>query len=139
MLKEFFKLLAQYERCGDFTYTEVNEDMLSEVEKRLGTRIPSEYGVFLKTFGHGGIGGIEVLGVGKNGTVIFENETLKHRAQGLPNELIVIENCDEWLYCINSIDERTVMWAPEVEKYSNAYDSFEEYLQDRLNDVLENM
>lgn len=94
-MNKLYELIKQHESKGDFTYAIVTEKMLNEAEKRLGIKIPKEYRYFLEKFGHGGIGGIEVLGVGKNGSLIFEKETLKYRTYGLPDELIAIENCDE--------------------------------------------
>ncbi len=139
MLNELYELIKQHESRGDFTYAVVTEDMLNKAEKRLGVRLPEEYKYFLKKFGHGGIGGIEVLGIGKNGVMIFEKETLRYRTYGLPNELIIVENCDEWVYCVNSLDGKVVMWSSGSSGYSQVFDNFETYLYDRVNDMLENM
>ncbi len=139
MLNELYELIKQHESRGDFTYAVVTEDMLNKAEKRLEVRLPEEYRYFLKKFGHGGIGGIEVLGIGKNGVMIFEKETLKYRTYGLPNELVIVENCDEWVYCVNSLDGKVVMWSRGSSGYSEAFDNFETYLYDRVNDMLENM
>lgn len=139
MLDELYRLIKSNESKGDFNYAEVTENMLSEAEKELGLKIPKGYAWFIRKFGHGGIGGIEVIGVGKNGTLMFVKETLKYRTYGLPDELIVIENCDEWVYCINSVDGKIVLWSKGDTNYTKAYDSFEVYLKDRINDMLENM
>ena len=32
---------------------------------------------------------------------------LKYRTYGLPHNLIVIKNCDEWGYCIDSLNGKT--------------------------------
>ncbi len=138
-MNKVYELIKQHECTGDFTHATITEERLRGVEKRLGIKIPIEYESFLKEFGHGGIGGIEVLGIGKNGALIFEKETLKYRAYGLPNELIIIENCDEWVYCVNSIDGKVVMWSTGIEGYAEVFDGFEAYLYDRVNDILENM
>ena len=139
MLNELYDLLKKYECTGDFTHADVTEEMLNEAEKRMNIKIPKEYKYFLKEFGHGGIGGIEVLGIGKNGVLIFERETLKYRTYGLPNELIIIENCDEWVYCLDSGNGKVVMWSIGDVEYTEAFGCFETYLYDRVNDVLENM
>lgn len=139
MLDELYNIIKNNESKGDFTYVEVTNDMLNEAEKELKLKMPKEYVWFLQKFGHGGIGGIEVIGIGKNKTLAFVKETLKYRMYGLPSELIVIENCDEWVYCINSIDEKIVMWSQGNSRYTEAYDNFEAYLKDRINDMLENI
>lgn len=55
---------------------------------------------YLSEYGHGGIGGIEVLGVGLDGSAVFEDVTLDNRGEGLPEDLVVVERCDEWLECM---------------------------------------
>ena len=139
MAKELYELIHQYESNGDFTYADVTSEMLDEAECRLGVTLPEEYRYFLMNYGHGGIGGIEVLGVGKNGKLFFENYTLEYRSFGMPEELVIVENCDEWLYCINTRNNRIVEWSLGDAEYCDAYGSFEEYLQDQVNNVLENM
>lgn len=72
--------------------------------------------------------------------MIFEKETLKYRLYGLLNKLIVIENGDEWLYCIDSDNAKVVVWSKgDNNGYSKGFDNFESYLYARVNDVLENM
>lgn len=139
MTDKLYEIIRRYEQNGDFTHAVVTEDMLKESESRLGAKLPEEYKQFLKTFGHGGIGGIEVLGIGKNGTMLFETETIKYRDYGMPNNLLIIENCDEWVYCIDVNNGKVVMWSGGCASYSNAYNCFNEFLQDRVNDILENM
>ena len=52
----------------------------------------------------------------------------------------MIENCDEWLYCINSDDGKVVVWSKgDNNGYTKGFDNFEAYLYARINDMLENM
>ena len=60
--------------------------------------LPSQYVEFLKTYGHGGICGVCTDGIGLDGSYVFVENTLEYRAEGLQENLIVIENADEWLY-----------------------------------------
>ena len=96
---------------GKKTYADVEDNAFALAEEELGISIPSQYLWFLKTYGHGGLNGIETLGVGKNKKLIFKDETLKYRTYGLPHNLIVIENCDEWVYCIDSLNGKVKMWS----------------------------
>ena len=139
MYDNVYKIIKHHESKDDFAHAEVTEEMLVSSEKRLNVRIPAEYRRFLKTFGHGGIGGMEVLGIGKNGAMVFEETTLRFRGYGMPNNLLVIENCDEWVFCINADDGKVVMWSVGRAEYSEAYHCFDEFLSDRVNDILENM
>ena len=77
------------------------------------------------------------MGVGKNKKLIFKDETLKYRTYGLPHNLIVIENCDEWVYCIDSLNGKVKMWSRDKEE--EAYDTFVDYLEDRIKDAIENL
>ncbi len=131
------RLIKRYESKGDFTYASVSEFQLKEAEQKLGVKLPAQYIDFLKQYGHGGIAGIEIIGVGINGNLLFVNETLKYRKYGLAVNLIVVENCDEWLYCIDCNTGNVVSWSDgDVE---NSYSSFDDFLLDRFADAIENL
>lgn len=123
---------------GDFTYAKVTDSMLIEAETRLALKLPNAFKWFLINFGQGGIGGIEVFGFGKNGKMVFVDETIKYRSYGLPKNVILIENCDEWVYCIQPQNGRVGMWSPGDVNCKDSFESFEAYLLDRINDILEN-
>ena len=139
MYSNIIKMIKEYECKGDFTHADVEESELSSVEEELGISIPEQYLWFLKVYGHGGLNGIETLGVGKNKKMIFKDETLKYRLYGLPEKYIVIENCDEWIYCIDSISGKVVMWSRGVKQIDEAYNTFIDYLIDRVEDSIENL
>lgn len=95
-------LITKYEEPGDFTYAKATDSELELAEKELDLTLPSQYVEFLKTYGHGGICGVCTDGIGLEGSYVFVENTLEYRAEGLPENLIVIENADEWLYCIDA-------------------------------------
>lgn len=130
-------MIEKYEEKGDFTYTAITDAQIAEAEKTLSLKLPAQYTEFLRTYGHGGIGGIEITGVGKNGHLLFVEDTLSYREHGLPENLIMIENCDEWIYCLDSTNGKVVSWnndSPEEE-----YPDFDSYFLDRLKDAAENL
>ena len=92
--------IKKYEVKGDFNYASVTDDMISDAEEILGVKLPNQYVDYIKMFGHGGIAGVEILGVGLTGKMIFVESTLEYRADELPGNLVVIENVDEWLMCL---------------------------------------
>lgn len=139
MNKKLFEIIKKNEVVGDFTYVPVTDEMLKKAEKEINLRIPTMYKEFLQMFGQGGIGGLEVLGIGKNNKMIFTETTVLYRKYNLPIELIVIENCDEWLYCINSENGRIVVWSNGSKDADVVYNDFDKYLEDRIQDVLENV
>lgn len=114
------------------------EEELKEAEQLLGLIIPEEYVWFLKTYGHGGFF-FEFLGYGNNGAALFANKTLKEREAGLPQELLVIEDCDEFVECINTISGEIVSWS----KYDKAgvikiADNFYNHFLDKVENGIDN-
>ncbi|MDK7723899.1 SMI1/KNR4 family protein [Slackia exigua] len=122
---------------GSFTKVAPTQEMLAEVEEKLGFIVPEQFLEYLNIYSYGGIG-FEILGVGFDGSISFLEETLEYREDGLSDSLLVIENCDEWLYCIDVNTGEVVSWSidedPRVE-----YACFDDYLVDRLNDAIENL
>lgn len=114
------------------------DEELAEAEKALGFIIPEEYVWFLKVFGHGGYF-FEFLGYGLNGKAIFVEKTLHEREFGLPKDLMVIEDCDECVHCIDINSGKVVSWS----KYDNVgiikiADDFVEHFLDNVNNALDN-
>ncbi|MBQ4360575.1 MAG: SMI1/KNR4 family protein [Proteobacteria bacterium] len=137
MTSDITQLIQQHESDGSFTHTKVSNEMLCNAENCLSIKLPEQYKEFLLQYGHGGLDGFEVIGIGKTGKLLFVNVTLAYRPHGLSDNLIVIENCDEWLYCINCNDGCVVCW--EHGLVAPAFDCFDSYLLDRLKDSIENM
>ena len=130
-------LIKKYETPGDFSYARITKIQIKKYENQLKSRFPKQYTDFLLQYGHGGIGGIVILGIGKDGSPIFLETTLEHRADGLPHNFIVIENCDEWLNCIDCLTGQIVSWAPDFSQIS--FSEFDEYLLSRFQDAIENL
>ena len=131
-------LIKKYEVPGDFTHAKVTDEMIGEAEHSLGVKLPDQYIEFLKMFGHGGIGGIEVIGVGLTGRMLFVDTTMDFRDEELPDNLVVIENVDEWLMCIDCSSGKVVSW--DFSGYiKEDYTCFDDYLLDQMNNAVENM
>lgn len=104
--------IKKYEVKGDFNYASVTDDMISDAE--------------------------EILGVGLTGKMIFVESTLEYRADELPGNLVVIENVDEWLMCLDCDTGKVVSW--DFTGYiKEEYDSFDDYLMDQMNNAIENI
>ena len=138
MNTQILDIIKKYEQPGDFNHATVTDEMLANAEDILGVKLPNQYVDFLKMFGHGGIGGIEIIGIGLTGRLIFVERTLDYRDEGLPNNLIVIENVDEWIDCIDCNTGKVVSW--DFTGYiKEDYSSFDDYLMDQMNNAIENM
>ena len=137
MTDELKDLIKQYEEKGDFNYVEVTDDAIAKAETDLGLKLPEQYKEFLRTYGHGGIAGAEILGFGLTGKALFVKETLEQREWDLPEGLIVIENCDEFLYCIVAETGEVALWTPD-ESYVE-YPDFDTFLLDRFSEAADNL
>ena len=130
--------IKRYEQPNDFTHVTVTDDMIATAETILNIKLPDQYVSFLKMFGHGGIGGLEVMGFGLTGRMIFVDTTMEHREEGMPENLVTIENVDEWLTWIDCNTGKIVSW--DFSGYiKEDYDCFDDYLIDQMNSVIENL
>ena len=84
----------------------VTEELIHEIEKELNVQLPESYKWFLSQYGYGGINGVLIQGVGLDKSLQVVNTTLSLREYGLPNNLVVIENIDEYVYCFNLLKSR---------------------------------
>ncbi|MGJ3197245.1 SMI1/KNR4 family protein [Peribacillus frigoritolerans] len=138
MNNELLELINQYMEKGDFI-GEVSEDYIARVEKILEVNFPPEYKEFVKKFGSGGICGVDVLGVEGAGYASVVESTKRYRKLGLPKKYIVIENVDEFVYCLSTLDEYNVVrWDDITKKELDRYTTFNEYLQDSFQEAIDN-
>ena len=138
MNEMILETIRKHEEPGDFTHTKVTDEMISNAENALNLKLPEQYIAFLRMFGHGGIGGLEVLGFGLTGRMIFVDVTLEYREEDLPENLVVIETVDEWLTCVDCNTGKIVSW--DFSGYAKEdYACFDDYLMDQMNNVIENM
>ena len=137
MNKKIEAVISQYGENGSFTKVAPTQAMLAEAQQKLGFPIPEQFIEYHNVYSHGGIG-FEILGVGFDGTMFFLDETLEYREDGLPGNLLVVENCDEWLYCVDANTGEVVSWYFDDDP-SVDYPCFDDYLLDRLNDAIENL
>jgi len=131
-------LIAQHEKEGDFTHVAPTEEMLASAQRLLGVTIPQQFVEFLQRYSYGGIGGVTILGVGLDGSMAFLEETLDYRKYGLPHNLLAVENCDEWLYCLDCDTGEVVSWS-QVDGILPGYPSFDDFLLQDLEDAIENL
>jgi len=130
--------IARYSRENDFSFFFPTDGMLDQAQSALEVTLPSQYLDFLREFGEGGFNGFYVFGFDRAGSPSFVEETLECREFGLPAALVVIEDCDEWLYCLDCNDGAVVAWVMG-EGVGPAYRDFGGYLSERLEDAIGNL
>ncbi len=138
MNKEIQDLISKYEDEGFFTKVPPTQEMIETAQNNLGCTIPNQFLEYLKVYSYGGINGTTILGIGKTGRIIFLDVTLEYRKYGLPENLIVIENCDEWLYCIDANTGEVVSWAIG-ENVHVEYACFDDFLLSDLKEAIANL
>ena len=138
MNNELLELINEYTEKGDFI-GEVSEEYIARVEKILEVNFPPEYKEFVIKFGSGGICGVDVLGVEGADYASVVESTKRYRKLGLPKKYIVIENVDEFVYCLSTLDEYNVVrWDDISKKELYRYTAFNEYLQDSFQEAIDN-
>lgn len=80
----------------------VEESKIKEVEETLKVRLPNSYKWFLAKYGYGAVFGQEILGCGKSEVPSVVQQTKRFRRLGLPEQYVVIQNCDEWIHCLDT-------------------------------------
>lgn len=70
--------------------------------------------------------------------MLFLDATLRYREYGLPSNLLVVENCDEWLYCLDCDNGEVVFWS-QIDGVRREYPSFDDFLIQDLEGVIANL
>lgn len=138
MTDEIARLIAANEREHSFTHIPATTEMLEVAAERLALRLPDQYVEFLDSYGQGGLDGFEILGVLPDGEMPFVEVTMEYRKLGLPDDLCVIENCDEWLECVDCDDGKVVSWYLDGEIVPD-FDDFDDFLLDRVENAIDAM
>ncbi len=133
------ELISRYEEEDDFTRMSPTPEMLAKVKSELGVDIPTQFLEYLNDYSYGGIGGVRILGIGFDNSIMFMEETQEYREDGLPHKFIVVENCGEFLYCVDSETGEIVSWSPYDDLGALVcYPDFDSYLLERLQDTIDN-
>lgn len=126
---------------GYYTGPSNDEDIIS-IEQLLSVHLPEDYKWFLKHFGSGGSYGVLIFGIGKVQPPKVVKETQNWRKLGLPKHFVVIEDCDEWVTCLNTQNYTegkcpVVAWSPNDSVPTFKAESFEEYLSNSFRERIQ--
>lgn len=79
------------------------------------------------------------MGYCKNGKPKFVEITLEQRKNGLPEKYIIIEDCDEFYYCIDSVNGKISSWSQyDKDGIRERFDNFYEFFKDNLQNAMDN-
>ncbi|WP_039837811.1 SMI1/KNR4 family protein [Paenibacillus sonchi] len=126
---------------SDFTSGITAEEVI-RIESALNVEFPQSYKWFLENYGSGGLFGVDILGYGKSSPSVV-SKTEKLRNLGMPYGYIVIEDCEEFFYCLDTTDiskgECSVISWDRISGFNGKRaDNFYEFLFERLSDAKEN-
>lgn len=139
MNNNILNMINEYIEAGDFS-GEVSDEILTKTENTLKVMFPTDYKEFIKRFGSGGICGVDILGVEREDYASVVEYTIRYRKLGLPSNYIVIEDVDEFLYCLNTVEEYYVIrWDDISKKEIKRYKSFTDYLDDSFQEAIDNV
>ncbi|MDY4077766.1 MAG: SMI1/KNR4 family protein [Clostridium sp.] len=139
---EIIKIIKEKENYSKYSIG-INNDKIDEIEQTLNIKLPEDYKWFLKNYGQILIMGVEIYGVLENKILSCVKITEDYRKLGLPNKFVVIENCDEWVYCIDTSNiEDGECYVVDWDRIDGVgfeeYENFLEFFYKRLVTAMEN-
>ncbi|MCS1350903.1 SMI1/KNR4 family protein [Mechercharimyces sp. CAU 1602] len=134
---------AQEIEPSDFFMGGVEEERILNLERTLDVNLSESYKWFLREFGHGGIGGVEILGDIPGEVCTCVRDTIELRKHGLPLSHVVIENVDEYYMCLDTYrmdrgECPVVDWDFRGESYM-VYKNFLDYTIDKFENQLDDI
>lgn len=121
----------------------VDEKLIDYVQDTLKVKLPESYKWFLNNYGSGGLYGVNILGVAKSNIANVVIATESYRDLGMSEHLIVIEDIDEYAYCLDTSNMENnecpvIAWNKQggLDDYNTAK-NFYEFLFRRLLDAKE--
>ncbi|MBG9654102.1 SMI1/KNR4 family protein [Cytobacillus firmus] len=121
----------------------VDGKQIDYVQDILKLKLPESYKWFLYNYGSGGLYGVDILGVAKHNIATVVTETESYRDLGMSENLIVIEDIDEYAYCLDTSNMENnecpvIAWNKQggLDDYNTA-ENFYEFFSQRLLDAKE--
>ncbi|MGG0386292.1 SMI1/KNR4 family protein [Priestia filamentosa] len=138
MNNKILQMISEYEEDKEF-FRKYSEEAITKTENRLKASFSSEYREYVKKYGSGGICGVEILGVEGEDFASVVEDTERYRELDLPKKYIVIEDVDEFIYCLSTVERYNVIrWDQTSKEEIERYTTFHEYVQDSFQETIDN-
>lgn len=116
-------------------------EKIAEYENKIGLNFPETYRWFLREYGAGGIGSVDILGIDPDDYSDVLSYTKDKRQNGLEHKYIPIFDCDEFIYCIDTEDKQTdgstvIRWDISSKKAELRANNFIDFLYEEFERVL---
>ncbi|MCS1351406.1 SMI1/KNR4 family protein [Mechercharimyces sp. CAU 1602] len=123
---------------------EVGGKWILFIEKQLDVSLSEGYKWYVRKFGSGGIGGIDILGIDPYYEVsTCVRETERVRKSGLPKHYVVIQSLDESRVCLDTSKmkngECPVVFWDGIEGSHDGFDDFLDFLIVSFESILEDI
>lgn len=140
------EIVQQTLRAKDFfdVVGQVDKKIIPTIENELNVILPESYKWFLETYGHGGIGGVEIYGVISSTDIPVIERTKDYRESGLPVSYVVIQSLGEWVYCLDTsgmenLECPVIEWDRELGTGNKQYNNFYHFLHEKFQQELESL
>ena len=108
---------------------ETHKESYSEEQKELKFIIQQNQAIFGNAF----------LGKRATDAEIAQAEQKLALKNGLPEKYIIIEDCDEFYYCIDSVSGKISSWSQyDKDGIRERFDNFYEFFKDNLQNAMDN-
>ncbi|SFT02372.1 SMI1/KNR4 family protein [Marininema halotolerans] len=98
------QMMRDYGEQGLTFFGSISESTVKEAETMLNVTLPESYNWYVQSYGHGGVEGSGILGIIESDMPVMPvvETTLDYRQYGLPQQYVVVEDCDEFIYCLDT-------------------------------------
>ena len=131
-------LLRKHADDNSFSHYSPTDAEIADAERALGVSLPEQYVEFLREFGDCNFNGMDFLGFGKLGAPLFVKATLRQRDHGLPSNLVVVKDVDEWQYCLDCDTGKVVSHWPDGET-TPEFEDFDAFFLDEVENAVDNL
>ncbi|MDC2867302.1 SMI1/KNR4 family protein [Bacillus sp. BP-3] len=145
MKEEISKIIDMYQKEGDFLGGVSDRD-IHNAEQELNVTFPKSYHWFLKTYGSGGLVGMEIYGceaTPEESSVVYHNNIYREK-YSLPSKYIMLNDVDGTVTCLdigqmNKDECPIILWSRFTKEcYNITYENFYSYLLECLQESVDN-
>lgn len=116
----------------------IDDVKIAEIEKELNIILCSEMKEFLSYYGYLIGYGLEIYGWGKGDTSNLVKNTLKRKDDGLKDNMLVINDIGELVYCLDNSNGKVYCWEVLNDDYAEESVDLETYIIEQLEEGKDN-
>ena len=116
----------------------IDDVKIAEIEKTLNIILCSEMKEFLSYYGYLIGYGLEIYGWGKGDTSNLVKNTLKRKEDGLKDNMLVINDIGELVYCLDNSNGKVYCWEVFNDNYAEESVDLETYIIEQLEEGKDN-